>query len=151
MGMILTRALWKSQADLLAADTTGFANASANKLALYTNNVALNLDMVLGDFTLATFTGSTPLSLGTGVQPTFIDAGDGQYTMMLKDPAGGIVWNCTVTPGSPETCYGVIVTDNAGATLLGASAFDTPQIVSASGQSVVVGDVMTKFSEASPH
>lgn len=145
-----TRALWRSGADLMAADTTKLAAATAMHAHLAAAPFTPNLDMVLGDFTEATFTGSAALSLGTGTQPIFYDAETGLLTINLEDPAGGYVWTCTVTPGAPETIYGIYLTDNADAVLLGAEAFANPQIIAEAGQGISHGSLQLQFSFDSP-
>jgi len=109
-----------------------------------------SLENVLADFTEATFTGATALSLGTGAQPIFYDAGTGLLTINLKPPTGGYVWTCTVDPASPETIYGVYLTDTADAVLWGSMPLETPQTISQAGQGIVVPDLKLQFLTTSP-
>lgn len=146
-----TRALWRRGADLLAADSTTLAPvALANHVHLAMNSFTPNLDMELADFTEATFTGSAAKDLGIGTQPIYYDGETGLLTITLEDPAGGYVWTCTVTPGAPETIYGVYVTDNADAVLLGAQLLDTPVTISAAGQGLSIGSLDLEFQTDSP-
>jgi len=55
------------------------------------------------------------------------------------------VFICTVTPGSPETIYGFILTDNAGATLLASALLPAPVTISEIGHFVDVGEVNLIF------
>jgi hypothetical protein len=149
--MQIVRALWESVADLFAADTANFANASAVKVHLAAAPFTPGLDLALGSLTAATFTGSTALSAGTGTQPTYYDAVEGVRVMELLEPAGGWHWHCTVSPVSPETIYGFYVTDNAGATLLGAELLDAPVTISAAGQGIDVGFIKLRFRSNDPY
>jgi len=146
-----TRAVWRRGADLLAADATTLAPAAlANHVHLTMAPFTPNLDMELTDFTEATFTGSAAKDLGIGTQPIYYDAETGLLTIRLEDPAGGYTWSCTVTPGAPETIYGVYVTDNADAVLLGAQALETPVTISAAGEGLSIGGLQMEFSVDSP-
>jgi hypothetical protein len=122
--------------DLLAADTGTLANAAAMHVHLVAATFTPSPGRVIADFTLATFTGSTPLNAGTGVQQAFLDPLSGRRTIQIKEPAGGWHWQCTAAPGSPETIYGYVVTDNGDTDVYGCSLLPTPVEVSAVGHSV---------------
>jgi len=128
--------------ELIAADDTTLAPAvSANKIALIAADFALSEDLVVGDLTLATFTGSAAKAGATGAQLVGVDPATGQQVITIKAPAGGYVWECTADPGSPETIFGLALVDNAGTTLLGVEKFTTPVVISAAGEQVSAGDV----------
>jgi len=147
-----TRDLFQATADLLAADAGTLAPAAlANHLHLAINNFVPSLDLALGDLTEATFTGSAALSAGIGTQPTYYDVIDGLYTIRIEEPALGWNWLCTVDPAAPETVYGVYLTDNADAVLLGAMLLPDPVTIDSAGQGMGVGDVTFKFDPTSPH
>ncbi len=114
------------------------------------NSFNPTLDLTLGDLVEATFTGSTALNLGTGTQVVYYDSADGLLTILLKDPVGGLHWVCTVDPVSAETIYGVYLTDNADAVLLGAKLFDQPVPISAAGQGIDIPSLTLKFSPVFP-
>lgn len=125
--------------DTLAADTTTLAPAvNGNKVALIAAAFTPNEDLVVGDLTFATFTGSTPLVCGTGTQPVGIDPNTGQQVISIKEPAGGFRWECTADPSPAENIFGFALTDNAGATLFAVEAFDAPITISASGQFIEI-------------
>jgi len=146
-----TRALWRRGADLLTADATTLAPpALANHVHLTMAPFTPNLDMVLGDFTEATFDGYAALDLGVGSQPIYYDAETGLLTITLEDPAGGYHWVTTGVTNLPQTIYGCYVTDNADAVLLGAMALDTPQTLSASGEGLSFGELQLTFQTDSP-
>lgn len=145
-----TRALWRAGPDLLAADTATLAAATAMHVHLAAAPFTPGLDVSLGSLTEASFTGSAALALGTGAQPIYYDAADGLLTIYLKEPAGGLKWVCTVDPGSPETIYGVYLTDTADAVLWGTMLLDAPLTISSAGQGLEVPYLTFKFSPDSP-
>lgn len=145
-----TQALWRRPADLLTADTSTLAAVAAMHLHLAAAPFTPSLAMLLTDFTEATFTGSTALDAGTGTQPIFYDVTDGLLTIVIQEPVGGWTWTCTADPASPETIYGVYLTDNADAVLLGAMLLPTPVTISTSGQGLQVGNLTLKFAFNSP-
>lgn len=149
--MQISKTLWQSIADLLAADTGALAAATAMHvhLVIAPFNPALSLETI-GDLTLATFTGSTPKNCGTGAQQVFTDAGTGKLTLQLLEPAGGFTWECTVTPGAPETVYGFVVTDTADAVIHGSELLPAPLTISEAGQAVVVPNIRMAFLTSSP-
>jgi hypothetical protein len=137
--MLPVKALRLELGTALAADAATLAPvANGNKIALVVNPFTPNENLVIGDFTLASFTGSTPLVAGTGTQEVGIDPTTGQQSITMKEPAGGWRFACTVTPASPQNVYGYILMDNAAATLLAMQAFDAPITISASGQFIEI-------------
>lgn len=146
-----TRALWRRGADLLAADSTTLAPAAlANKVKLSMADFTPSLDMVLGDFTEATFDGYAAKELGVGTQPIYYDAETGLLTITLEDPAGGYVWSTTGVTNLPQTIYGAYLVDNASAVLLGAYKFPNPVTLTESGQGVSFGELQLEFQPDSP-
>ena len=145
-----TRAIWRKQADLLAADTTSLAAITAMNVHLFTNDVTPSLDMLLADLTEATFTGSTAIGAGTGTQPSNYDASDGLLTIWIKEPAGGFLWTCTVTPVAAQTVFGFYLTDNANAVLYAAQRLLQPVTISMAGQVIDIGDLTFKYRTDAP-
>src|SRR5262245_20478099 len=79
--------------DLIAADTATLAPAvSANKIALIMSAFTPTQQIQLTDFTLATFTGSTPIAGATGAQQRAIDPLTADELITIKEPAGGWRW-----------------------------------------------------------
>lgn len=109
--------------ELLAADVATLAPAAANKIALVINPFVPDETLTFGDFTLATFTGSTPKAGAAGAQQAGIDPNTGEQKITILAPAGGWRWECTAAPAAPEIVYGFILMDNAGAVLLGMESF----------------------------
>lgn len=139
--MLSTKALRLAFGELLAADVATLAPAAANKIALFTNNVAVNENNVIGDFTLATFTGGAAKAGAAGAQQAGVDPITGQQVITNLAPAGGWRWECTVAPLVPETIRGFILTDNAGAVLLAMAVLGAPITISAVGDFVDLGAV----------
>lgn len=148
--MQVGRALWESIQDLVAADTAFLAAAAANKVHLVIASFVPSLDLDPTTLTLATFTGSAALSAVIGVQDVFYDPLTGTRAILVKSPAGGWTWNCTVTPGAPETVYGWVMKDNAGTGLVGSGLLTTPVPISTAGQGVIVPEIRIDFSTSNP-
>jgi hypothetical protein len=149
--MVPSSSLFDSMVSLLAADTAGLANATANKVALVISSFTPSRSLALGSITLATFTGSTPLSAGTGTQQVFSDPLTGLKLIQIKEPAGGWNWICTATPGSPETVYGWVLLVNDLSAILGSGLLDTPVQISANGQGLSIPYLRMLFSNNSPY
>jgi hypothetical protein len=148
--MQLTRAVWEQIANLLAADVATLAAALANKVKLAKANFTPSLDLGLAALTEATFPGYLALNAGTGPQLVYYDVATGLLTIELLEPAGGFHWESTAPPAPAETIYGVYVTDNAGAVLLGEVKFVTPLTINAANQGIDVANLQLKFATSSP-
>lgn len=131
--------------DLLAADVATFAPVAANKIALVVNNFVPDENLVLGDFTLASFNGSTPKAGAAGAQQVGIDPATQDQVITNLAPAGGWRWECAVAPGAAETIYGYILVDNAGATVLGMEKLTTPVVIANVGDYIDLGSVELRF------
>ncbi len=137
--MLATKSLRQAMGDLLAADTATLAPAVlANKIALIMEPWTPSESTVLGDVTLATFDGSTPISAGTGTQPSGSDPLTGDYKINIKVPAGGFRFETTGLTNLPQTIWGFCLTDNAGAVLLASERFDQEIVLSAVNQEITV-------------
>jgi len=142
--------LFKSQQSLLAADTTLLANATANKVSLVVSSFVPSQTLSLGSLTLASFTGSTALAAGTGVQQVFLDPVSNQWQIQIKEPAGGWNWICTADPTPAQTIYGWVLTNGAIDTLLASGVLTTPIQISASGQGISLPYLRFGFLQNSP-
>jgi hypothetical protein len=120
------------------------------KVALVAAPFSPSLDTDLSALTLATFTGSTPLSAGTGTQVVYYDPVSGLRSIEIKSPAGGWNFLCTVDPASAETIYGAILVDNAEAVLWASFLLPTPISINAAGQAVVLDPLIFQFPLNSP-
>lgn len=150
VAMVPSQSIFDAMVTLLAADATGLANTTANKLALVVSTFTPSRSLALANITLATFTGSTPLSVGTGTQQVFVDPISNLKLIQLKEPAGGFNWICTATPGTPETVYGWALLVNDLSAILGSGLLDTPIPISAAGQGVSIPYCRMAFSNSSP-
>lgn len=134
--------------DLLAADTTTLAPASANKIVLIMAAFALNENLILGDLVLATFTGSTAIAGSTGAQLVGLDPVTGAQVIEIKAPVGGYRWITGNAVNLPQTIYGFALVDNAAAVLLAAAALPQPITLQEAGQFISVDPVyMTLVSQ----
>lgn len=145
-----SRVLYDAIANLLAGDTGTLAGVAALKVHLAKANFTPSLDLVIGTLVEATFTGSGAKEIVIGTQTVYYDPLTGALTIELREPAGGLHWQCTVTPSPAETIYGWYVTDNASAVLLGSDLFVTPIPIAAAGEGLDLGYITLKFSPTSP-
>jgi hypothetical protein len=149
--MQISRLIWEAFQDLLAADTTTLADTDAMKVYLVVANFIPSLDLNdIADLVLASFTGSAAKAAGVGAQQTFYDPISGLRYIQVLEPAGGWTWECTVTPGAPQTVYGFVLTNNAGDTIYGSQLLETPVMISAAGQAVTIPQVRMGFLSGSP-
>lgn len=131
--------------ELLAADTTTLAPVAANEMVLVTSNTPPVETLVIGDLTLATFTGYAPKAGAAGAQQAGIDPATGEQVITVLAPVGGYRWECTAAPASPETIYGFALTDSTGATLLAYAQLATPVTISDVGDFIDLGAVTIRF------
>lgn len=148
--MIPTRALWRSAFDLMAADTTKLASATAQKMHLAKNAFTPSLDLLLAGLTEATFVGSAAKLAGIGTQQVFFNVATGFWNIQILEPAGGWTWTCTTAPGTPETIFGIYLTDNTSAILYGSLLLPGPITIQSIGDSIVVGGTTLSFPTTSP-
>jgi len=128
--MIPTTAIFRRAVDLLASDTVTLGiTTPPNKIALVAAAFAPLPGLVIGDLTLATFTGSAPKAATGGPCPTGQNPVSGNYEMQVPPPGGGFRFECTVAPGSPETIYGWAHISDDSATLYGTDVLDTPVVI----------------------
>jgi hypothetical protein len=131
---------------LLAADTTTLAPATANKVALYNTPTAINENLVPGSLSLATFTGSSPISGTAGAQGVGTDPATGDQVVTILAPAGGWRFVCTAAPVTPETIYGFALLDHTlAATLLAIAALPTPTTIVNVGDEIDLGSIPLTF------
>jgi len=112
---------------------------NANEMALIAAPFTPDENLVIGDLTLATFTGSTPISCVAGTQESGIDPITGQQVVTIKPPAGGFRWACTAGTGLPQTIYGFALLSHSGAALVAMQAFDTPITITDVGDQIDIG------------
>lgn len=143
--MLPMKALRIALGELLAADVDTLAPVAANKIALIAANFGLNENLVVGDLTLASFTGSTPKAGAAGAQQVGIDPLTGDQVITILAPVGGWRWECTAAPGAPETIYGYALLLADLSVLLGAELLDNPITISDDGDFIDLGSVPIRF------
>lgn len=148
--MVPSLDLFKSIQSLLAADTAGLANATANKVSLVVSSFVPSQTLDLDALTLASFTGSTALAAGTGTQQVFLDPVTNQWQIQIKEPAGGWNWICSVTPDPVQTVYGWVLTNGAIDTLLASGVLTSPIPISVAGQGLSLPYLRFGFLANSP-
>lgn len=143
--MLPMKALRLALGELLAADIPTLAPAAANKIALIAAAFTEQEDLVLGDLTFATFTGSTPKAGAAGAQQAGINPLTGDQCITNLAPAGGWRWECTAAPAVPETIFGYALTDNAGAIVLAVEQLVDAIVVANIGDTIDLGAVQMTF------
>lgn len=136
-----TSALRLAGADALAADTNSLADAVGLKVHLIKADFDPGNATDFTTLTEATFTGSTAKAATAGAQTSGWDPERGAPVIILKEPAGGWTWECTADPASPETIYGIAVTDNTSADTLWSEKLATPVTIAAAGDIVSLGQI----------
>lgn len=118
------------QEDALTNLTTTYGATAL--LHLYTNNVSIGRDTVLGDFTEATFTGSAAKTVATWSVP-YRDPLDN----LLYVRGEAVPFIATVV-ATPETVKGWYLTDMGGTTYLGAGQLPAEVEIALVGDGVEV-------------
>jgi hypothetical protein len=132
---------------LLAADATTLAPATlVNNIALIALAFSLSEGIVIGDLTLATFTGSTPLGGAVGGQQVGNDPLTGEQVVTIKEPLGGWRWICTTAPALPETIFGYALLDNANAVVLGVAVLPVPITITSVNDEINLGAVKLRVN-----
>jgi hypothetical protein len=117
---------------ILTTLTATGGDLNGAKVHLYANPLVPTPTTDLADFTTATFTGYA--TSGAIVWGTPFVNGDGLPTV-----AGGLVTFASTSPFTVgNTIYGYYVTNGAGSVLLFSEQFDTPIVISAALQAVMV-------------
>lgn len=135
--MLAVDSLVLKMANALGADTTS--------LAAPTTFVALHLaqepfvpspQLVVGDLTEATFTGSGALHAASAATQVFTDPTAGNVILQINEPAGGWHWVTGDAVALPQTIYGFYLTNAAGSTLWASELLDEPVELSGAGQAI---------------
>lgn len=127
-------------ADMIA-DTTIFAPAGPCKVELVQAPFTPGLDTSSLTVTPATFTGSTPIAAGVPPHQLFQDPFTGDWFLQFKEPLGGWHWVTGDAVGLPQTIYGWVLLDAAGAACYGSELFATPIVLTAGGQGIDIPQV----------
>lgn len=124
-----------------AASMTGIGAAMPPNVHLVTDNFTPGPTTDFLTMTEATFMGSAAKAAGMPPQIEGRDPTTGRRKTILKEPAGGWVWECTMAPAVAETITGYVVTDNGNMDTLGSKKFTTPITVSQLGDLVIIDEV----------
>jgi hypothetical protein len=143
--MLPSKALRESLGTLLASDTSGLANATPNKVALFVNSITPNENILMSALTLASFTGSSPKTGTAGDQGVANDPVTGDQVITILAPAGGWRWVCTADPISPQTVFGFVLTDATLATMIAIALLPAPVTISHAGQQIDLGALEITF------
>jgi hypothetical protein len=134
---------------LLLEAMVGKTAAAALKLKLYTNNITPGQTDTVATYTeMGAVQGYAAKSLATASWAAGV-AGTGTGTS-LSNKASISYAQQTFTAdgtGGAQTVYGYFITDNAGATLICAEKFGSPQTYSTSGDTIKITPVLTLSTE----
>jgi hypothetical protein len=140
--MIPVLSIYSQVMALLAADTTTFDQATdALIVTLLNQPFTPSVNTVYSALSPATFVGSTPIAVTLGAQEHFRDPVSGNYVLQLSQPIGGWKWQCTTAPGAAETIYGYVVTTSDTSVTLGSGLLDTPVVIQAVLDAVVIPEI----------
>jgi len=144
--MQMTRFFRASLASLLAAQASGLAPAAdPNAISLIMADFTPTEDLVIGDLTFATFTGSTPIDGFVGAQEYWIDPATDEYMITLIEPANGWRFEVQDTANLPQTIYGFALHNGAKNVLLGVHHFDEPITLTMALQAIDIGKAEIRF------
>lgn len=135
----------KQLGELLAADTSTLAPATANKIALVVNQVTPQENLTVADLSFATFAGGAPKSGVAGAQQVGIDPITGEQVITILSPAGGWRWECTAAPAVPEQIFGFALVDDTLADLWAYALLPQAVNISSVGQFIDLGSVPLTF------
>jgi hypothetical protein len=123
---------------LLAGDmTAGTLNGA--KIVLFSNDLTINQNTVIGDLTVVTVAGMVAFAV-TWDAPWLNAAGE----VVVSAPSH--VFAATAVPGAPLNAFGWAITNGAGTELYAAVKFDAAVGVSKIGDGVSVQPLLTPFN-----
>lgn len=131
----------------LQASDTGSLNqaANANHMCITNTLVVPSENLTIASLSFATFTGSADIACPLGPMGSGIDPVTNQALVTILQPAGGYRWRCTAAPASPETIYGIALTDKTRATLWAYALLPTPAVISQVNDVVDPGAIVINF------
>jgi len=140
--MLPTLTLLERMADLIGADTVTLA-APTPFVEIHLSQTAFvpSPDLVMADITEATFDGYAPLNAASAATQVFSDPATGDIMIQVREPAGGWNFQTTGTTDLPQTIFGFVLTDAAGAVVHGSELLDTPITLDGSGQGFDIPNV----------
>jgi len=137
--MLPTKAVRLQLGELLAADTTTLAPATANEIVLIKEPFVPTETLAIGDLVVADFDGSTPIAGETGAQQVANDPATGDQIITIKEPLGGWRWETTGVTNLPQTIFGFALLDNTLADLYAVETLATPVTLTDAGQEINIG------------
>lgn len=117
----------------------------ANVMALITAPFALTETTVATDLTLASFSGSTPIAVETGVMTVVQDPNTLEWIMILAAGTPPFMWTLGGAPGAPVTIYGYALLSPALDRVFALAQFPTPITLTAPSQFINIEPVEFRF------
>lgn len=128
-----------------ASATVWTVDADPLEVALIVSPFTPGENMVIGDVTLASFTGSTAKPCQAPPQQAGIDPATQEQVVTVIAPAGGWRWECTATPGVPETIYGFCLISSDGLLLQAVQLLPSPVAITEAGDFIDLGAIEMRF------
>lgn len=104
----------------------------------------------LGDITEASFTGYARVTMNGNVLNVSKDPLTGDNILTVVPPVGGWYWEVTGGTGLPKTIYGWFLLSDDTVTLFGSDLLEEPVTLTASGQSVALGQIKLRLPVGNP-
>lgn len=145
--MLPSPALQAAIAALLANDANTLAGSdppvAACTVALCIAEMPVVVSNLPADYTLASFTGSTPKSAAAGPQGVGTNPLTNRQVVTMTEPAGGWRYQYTAAPvlDPPQVVFGAILLDSAGTSVLGQMTLDAPVTIQNQYDEVNLGTV----------
>jgi len=140
--MLPTKDLVERMADLLGADTVTLAAPTTFvEIHLAKAPFTPTATLVIGDIEEADFDGYLPLSAASAATQVFTDPATGDVMIQVREPSGGWNFQTSGVTNLPQTIYGFVLTDAAGAVVHGSELLDVPVVLDGAGQGFDVPNV----------
>jgi len=142
--MLPMKAIRLSLGEALAASVAIWTTAGLCVVRLIAAPFTPGENLVTADLTFATFSGSASLVCQNAPQEAGVDPATQEQKVTIIAPLGGWRWECSATPGSPETVYGYALVDDGGV-LLGVALLNNPVTIAAIGDFLDLGSIEITF------
>lgn len=132
-------------ATLIATDTTTLDAALNVKIRLSKAAFTPGPSTTPASITVADFDGYADLEKDAAAPNVYTDPATGDTVVELPAPAGGWSFETTGTTNLPQTIFGFLLLDNAGAVCYGSQLISPQPVLTASGQGFTIPVVQFRF------
>jgi len=133
---------------LLAADTATFDKTDSGEQQLHLAKAAFtpSPNIVFSDFVEADFNGYAPIPAVAHSADWTTDPLTGAQIVELPPPELGWRWETGSAANLPQTIYGWYLTQVDDETMVGCQLFDTPIVLTAASQVIIVDRVFVRLA-----